>query len=345
MAANDQYDYIPSSILVTGGLGFIGSHVVIHLARYFPDYRIIVLDKLDSCASRRNLHSVENRVKIIIGDILSRDLINHILAEYKIDTVMHFAAQTHVDNSFDNSLSFTENNVMGTHNLLEAATHSLKNGGVKINRFIHVSTDEVYGETNEIRQEDMILTPTNPYAASKAAAEHIVRSYYNSFNLPIIISRGNNVYGPHQYPEKLIPKFINRLMRNLPCCIHGNGSNSRSFIYVSDAVNAFITLLHNGEVGETYNIASEFEISNLAVAKDLIKLMKSNKTENHIEFVEDRRFNDRRYKIDGHKLRNLGWTSNIEWFAGLALTIKWYKDNINYWPEIESALKPHPNIK
>lgn len=327
--------YIPENILITGGLGFIASHLVIQLVKLFK-YNIVVLDKYDVCASMNNLSSVADKVKIIIGDINSKNLVNFILREYKIDTIIHLAAQTHVDNSFGNSIAFTKNNVMGTHVLLEASHHA-KN---RIKRFIHVSTDEVYGETNEKMKENMVLSPTNPYAATKAAAEFLVKSYHKSFGLPIIITRGNNVYGPHQYPEKLIPKFINLLMRNEPCCIHGDGSNRRSFLYVTDVAKAFILLLHRGIIGETYNIGTDFEITNLDVARDLIKLM--NKNEKLIEYVEDRKFNDSRYQINTDKLDKLGWKPEVDWQTGLKHTINWYIENKNNWPSIEHVLVAHP---
>jgi UDP-glucose 4,6-dehydratase len=203
-------DFKPKNILVTGGAGFIASHVVIQLVKRFPEYKIVCFDKIDYCSSLSNLDSVKDclNFKFIKGNLLSADLINYVLEEENIDTILHAAAQTHVDNSFGNSFAFTENNVMGTHVLVECA----KNRGIQ--RFIHVSTDEVYGSSYEEDPrhiESDALEPTNPYAATKAAAENIVKSYYRSFKLPVIITRGNNVYGPHQYPEKVIPKFVSRL--------------------------------------------------------------------------------------------------------------------------------------
>ena|SRR3990167_6706337 len=327
-------------ILITGGLGFIGSHVVLNLCQNY-NYDIVVLDKLDSCASLKHIASVKHRLDCIIGDITDEKLVSNLFREYKFDTVMHFAAQTHVDNSFGNSINFTRTNVLGTHNLLEAAK-SLYQANI-LKRFIHVSTDEVYGETDSTMSEESILKPTNPYAASKAGAEMLVQSYYISFGLPIIITRGNNVYGPHQYPEKMIPKFINLLSRDKPCCLHGDGSHQRSFLYVTDVAEAFIILLHSGVIGEIYNIGTDFEISNKTTALDLIRLM--DKSENMIEFVADRAFNDRRYNIDSTKLHQLGWKPKINWEDGLKLTIDWYLSHQDYWPNVESILVPHPEIK
>jgi len=206
--------YEPKNILITGGAGFIASHVILLLVKKYPNYKIVNLDILDYCSSLKNLAEIEQfrNYKFVKGSIGSTDLVNYILKKEKIDTIMHFAAQSHVDNSFGNSLVFTQTNVLGTHVLLEAS----KVAGIK--RFIHVSTDEVYGEIDRAdgdASEEKVLEPTNPYAATKAAAEFIVKSYHRSFNLPIIITRGNNVYGPHQYPEKIIPKFILRFKKRI----------------------------------------------------------------------------------------------------------------------------------
>eukprot|EP01121_Diplochlamys_sp_Union-15-3_P006395 TRINITY_DN16894_c0_g1_i1.p1 TRINITY_DN16894_c0_g1~~TRINITY_DN16894_c0_g1_i1.p1 ORF type:complete len:362 (+),score=54.98 TRINITY_DN16894_c0_g1_i1:53-1087(+) len=336
--------YVPKKILLTGGAGFIGSHVLIHLVKNYPDYTIWNLDKLDYCSSLKNLEEIKNHPNyhFVKGDILSSDLINHLLSSHKIDTIMHFAAQSHVDNSFGNSIAFTRNNILGTHVLLECAkVHNVK-------RFVHVSTDEVYGESSfgEGVKENCVLAPTNPYAASKAGAEHLVQSYYRSFRLPVIITRGNNVYGPHQYPEKIIPKFIGLLERGKPCCIHGNGSHKRSFIHVSDVVRAFDAILHKGAIGETYNIGTSFEISTLDVAKKLIAEFGLTEQESkYTEFVADRPFNDLRYAIDPSKLHQLGWKEQVSWDEGVKQTFAWYKRfKFENWDNAEIALKPHPYI-
>ncbi|KAK3271374.1 rhm1-like protein [Cymbomonas tetramitiformis] len=238
-------DYVPQNILLTGGAGFICSHVVLRLVRAYPQYKIVVLDKLDYCASLNNLASVKDcpNFKFIKGDICSSDLVNFILTAENIDTIMHFAAQTHVDNSFGNSFEFTKNNILGTHVLLESAKI---HGGIK--RFIHVSTDEVYGETSVGSAtgnfEHNSLEPTNPYSATKAGAEMLVKAYQTSYNLPCIVTRGNNVYGPHQFPEKLIPKFVLLAQRGKKLPIHGDGSNTRSYMFVEDVAEAFEAVLH-----------------------------------------------------------------------------------------------------
>jgi dTDP-glucose 4,6-dehydratase len=238
------------------------------------------------------------------------DLLNHIFNVYKIDTVIIFAAQSNVQNSFDDALKYTYDNIVGTHTLLESAR---KYG--QLNKFIHISTDEVYGESllnedEEKKDEQSILCPTNPYAATKAGAELIANSYRYSFKMPIIITRGNNVYGPNQYPEKLIPKFIQLLKENKKVTIQGDGTSVRGFLHVKDTVKAFESILENGKIGEIYNIGCDenMEYSVMDIAKILIKMIKN--TDNYhewIEYIEDRPFNDKRYYISNEKIKKLGW--------------------------------------
>jgi dTDP-glucose 4,6-dehydratase len=239
---------------------------------------------------------------------------------HKIDMVIHFAAQSHVQNSFEDSLQFTKDNILGTHVLLESCR---KYG--KIQKFIHVSTDEVYGESmNNINEthktEHSILCPTNPYAATKASAELIAQSYNHSYNMPIVITRGNNVYGPNQYPEKLIPRFIQQLQNNQKVTIQGDGSAVRAFLHTEDTVRAFETILNDGVVGEIYNIGCDdnMEYSVLDVAKMLIKKIKN--TDNYdewITYIEDRPFNDQRYYISNEKVKNLGWSIKVSFEDGI----------------------------
>merc|ERR1712137_599366 len=337
--------YTPTNIMVTGGAGFIASHVVIRLVKNHPEYKVVCLDKMDYCSSLHNLDEVIDapNFKFVKGNICSADLIKYVLETEKIDTIIHAAAQTHVDNSFGNSFAFTENNVLGTHVLLESA----KKAGIR--RFIHVSTDEVYGSPyseEPSRKEGDVLEPTNPYAATKAAAENIARSYWYSFKMPIIVTRGNNVFGPHQYPEKVIPKFARRLMNGMPVCIHGDGSNSRHFIYVGDVAAAFDTIVHSGVDGEVYNIGCDDEFTNLEVAERLVKEMRPGIKEatEHIEFVADRPFNDVRYFINSEKLMALGWKTEVSFEDGLAKTIAWYRTVTKDWWDIgtDSALAAHP---
>ena len=320
------------NLLITGGCGFIGSNYINYIFNKYDDFNIINIDAMYYCASENNINKeVRNseRYKLIKGNLCSYDLVYHIVNDYKINYIIHFAAQSHVQNSFEDALQYTKDNIVGTHNLLEVVR---KYG--KIIKFIHVSTDEVYGESmiekNENKKtEESILCPTNPYAATKASAELIAQSYYYSFNIPIIITRGNNVYGPNQYPEKIIPKFIKLLKENNKVTIQGDGSNVRAFIHVDDVVKAFDIILEKGIIGEIYNIGSddneEYTVKN--VAEILIKKIKN--TENygeHIEYITDRPFNDKRYYISNEKIKNLGWNINENFDEGINRLVEHYND-------------------
>jgi len=314
------------NILVTGGCGFIGSNFINYYLSNNKNVNIINLDAMYYCADTNNINETirnSNNYKFIKGNLCSSDLLEYILSKYNVNMVVHFAAQSHVQNSFDDSLQYTKDNVLGTHTLLEAVRKYNK-----VSRFIHVSTDEVYGEsmidnTENKKTEASILCPTNPYAATKAAAEMIAISYYHSFKLPIIITRGNNVYGPNQYPEKLIPKFIKLLKEDIPVTIQGDGSNLRSFLHVYDVSRAFECILKNGKIGEIYNIGADdhLEYSILDITYKLLKLIKNieNKEDANkwITFVEDRPFNDKRYYISNDKVKQLGWTIKIDFDEGL----------------------------
>ncbi|XP_078431259.1 rhamnose biosynthesis 1 isoform X2 [Wolffia australiana] len=336
--------YTPKNILITGAAGFIASHVANRLVRKYPDYKIVVLDKLDYCSNLKNLEPsrASPNFKFVKGDIASADLVNYLLITESIDTIMHFAAQTHVDNSFGNSFEFTKNNIYGTHVLLEACKVT---GQIK--RFIHVSTDEVYGETDEDaivgNHEASQLLPTNPYSATKAGAEMLVMAYGRSYGLPVITTRGNNVYGPNQFPEKLIPKFILLAMRGSPLPIHGDGCNVRSYLYCEDVAEAFEVVLHRGEVGHVYNIGTKKERRVIDVAKDICKLFDRD-PESVIKFVENRPFNDQRYFLDDQKLKYLGWAERTPWEEGLRLTMDWYTNNPDWWGDVSGALLPHPRM-
>jgi UDP-glucose 4,6-dehydratase len=312
--------FSPTNLLVTGGCGFIGSNFINYYKEKNPNVKIINFDKLDYCSDKNGV----NHDKLVIGNLKNKDLVVHILNEHNIDTVIHFAAQTHVDNSFGNSLEFTIDNILGTHTLLECC--KVYN---KIKRFIHISTDEVYGEVDIDHtgcNEKSLLNPTNPYAATKAGAEFIARSYYYSFKMPIIITRGNNVYGPRQYPEKLIPKFINQLMNNKKCTIHGKGETRRNFIYVDDVVKAIEIILQKGIINNIYNIGTNNEYSVSEIADKLIKYLKPNdKVEDWIQFVTDRNFNDYRYAIKSNELHELGWKEETNFDKGFDNTIKWFQ--------------------
>lgn len=312
-------DYVPKNVLVTGGCGFIGSHFINESPE---EWNVVCLDKMDYCARKEYC---KKSCPIYVGSICDAELVKRILIENNIDTVVHFAAQTHVDNSFGNSIAFTLDNVLGTHVLIEACREY-----GKIQRFVHISTDEVYGEVSatEISTETSLLNPTNPYAATKAAAEFIVRSYVHSYQFPAVITRGNNVYGPHQYPEKLIPRFTLCLLNNQKCPIHGSGETRRNFIHVKDTVGAVRAVLQKGSIGETYNIGTCNEYSVNEIYTILLKKLKPDaQWADFRENVADRNFNDKRYNIDPSKLRSLGWSEQVEFEKGIEETIEWYKQN------------------
>lgn len=302
-----------TSLLITGGYGFIGSNFINYYYNTNKEVKIVNVDALYYCANENNvferIRNDQTRYKFYHLN-LAETTVEKILIDHDIDLVIHFAAQSHVQNSFSDALQYTKDNVLGTHMLLEACR---KYG--KIKKFIHVSTDEVYGESmlsdDEKKTEESVLCPTNPYAATKAGAELIAQSYYYSFKMPIIITRGNNVYGPNQYPEKLIPKFIKLLQEGKKVTIQGDGSNVRAFLHVDDVCSAFELILEIGEIGEIYNIGSdeESEMSVLDVAKLLINKIKGQMVNcnDWIDYIEDRPFNDKRYYISNKKLKALGW--------------------------------------
>lgn len=326
------------NLLVTGGCGFIGSNFINHFSKAYPDIHIYNLDKMDYCANERSVECKDSpKYTFIRGNICNTDLVMHLYQSHDIDTVVHFAAQSHVDNSFGNSMTFTQNNVLGTHNLLECARVYGKLG-----KFVHVSTDEVYGEVDRTQTEGGVLNPTNPYAATKAAAEFIVKSYHISFGIPCIITRGNNVYGPYQYPEKVIPRFIMLVSEGEKLTIQGTGSNTRTFIHAFDVAKAFATIVVKGVVGEVYNIGSREEHSVMEIARLVIAAVRPNdKLEDWITFVRDRDFNDQRYDIDTSKLKLLGWSEEVPFAEGLQSTIEWYAKVAlpnGFWPEIKMTI-------
>lgn len=314
------------NILVTGGCGFIFSNVINHIFYSFNG-NLINIDAMFYCASEKNIDEKirdDKRYKFIKGDICDFNLIAFILKEYKIEIVIHAGALTHVDHSFNQSLEYTRNNVLGTHTLLEACRQY-----GKIEKFINISTDEVYGSSNHSdinsKDESSLLYPTNPYAASKACAEMICHSYIESFNMPIITTRSNNIFGPNQYPDKVIPKFIQLLMENKKLTIHGNGCQIRGFLYTKDVCKAFETILNKGKIGEIYNISSPYEYSVIDIAKMLIEKVKNTKNyDEWITYVEDRPFNDQRYFINDSKLKDLGWKIEYSFEKALDETIEHY---------------------
>ena len=324
------------AILITGGCGFIGSNYINALLRtkLFNgkafDY-VINIDKLDYCSAEDNvIESSDAKYIFVKGSVCDKELLRTLFDTYAIEYIVHFAAQTHVDNSFDNSIDYTTDNILGTHQLLECCRLYGK-GNIK--RFIHMSTDEVYGELSTIHCKDSdetaLLNPTNPYAATKAGAEFIVRSYYYSYNIPIVIIRCNNVYGERQYPEKIIPKFITLLKENKKITIHGTGLTRRNFIYIDDVVRAIDIIATEGVDNNVYNIGSTDEYNVLEIATLLLHQMKGTgnsdeKIEDWVEYTKDRNFNDFRYAIDTTKLNAIGWKKSVPFHEGLNKTVEWY---------------------
>lgn len=319
-------------VCITGGAGFIGSHFINFMWAKYSKLKIINLDCMYYCSNMLNVNAeiredVGGRYKFYKTDLAGAQAVTElrgILNTHAVTHVVHFAAQSHVQNSFGESLQYTRDNVMGTHNLLEAARLY-----GKIQRFIHVSTDEVYGESDSIgdcKTESSLLSPTNPYAATKAAAEMIAQSYYRSFKLPLIITRGNNVYGPNQYPEKLIPRFVSLLQDGKKLTVQGTGEHIRSFIHVSDVCSAFDIIISKGTTGEIYNIGGDesSDYSVMEVAKILIKEINgdtaigdTSSDVEWIEYVDDRPFNDKRYYISNDKLKQLGWNPQVDFMEGI----------------------------
>lgn len=301
---------------------------------------------MDYCASTNNVKCLEQypNFEFVYGDITSGNDVLRALKKYQVDTIFHFAAQSHVDLSFGNSFQFTKTNVEGTHCMLECAVKA------NVRRFIHISTDEVMGEVgydDEDLLENSVLAPTNPYSASKAAAEMYVHAYAKSFKLPVIIVRSNNVYGPHQFPEKIIPKFSCLLHAGQPVMLHGDGYNTRRYLYAGDAADAFDTILHKGKMGEIYNVDSSDEVSNRELAFKLLNIfgIPEHEQRKHIHFTRDRPFNDKRYAVNGDKLRTLGWVQQTQFEDGIRTTVDWYRQHgQTWWGDIQNVLTPFPVV-
>jgi dTDP-glucose 4,6-dehydratase len=308
-------------LLVTGGAGFIGSEFVNQVS---PDrsVEITVLDSLTYAGDLRNLENCRDLVDFAEIDIRNRSELGSLFAKKQFTHVVHFAAESHVDNSISNPTIFAETNVLGTLNLLEFSRK------YEVQRFLHISTDEVYGSVKEgFSTETSPLNPSSPYSASKAAAEHFVFSFMHTFKLPILMVRCSNNYGPRQFPEKLIPHFISKLLKNEPVPVYGDGKNVREWLHVSDCARGIASVLFDGEIGEIYNISSGIFRENLEVTKMLVKMM--GKESNLIEFVADRKGHDFRYAIDSSKIRtDLGWKPQVDLEEGLEETIEWFTRNL-----------------
>ena len=317
-------------LLVTGGAGFIGNCFIRHILNKYPDYKVINLDALTYCGNLSNLKDIEANpnYKFVHGNICDEALVNELVS--KVDCVINFAAESHVDNSIKSSKIFFETNVLGTLNLLEASKKA------KIKKFIQISTDEVYGSIKDgFFDESSLIAPNNPYAASKASADLLVRSYYQTYGFPAIITRCTNNYGPYQYPEKLIPFFISKLLRDEKVPVYGDGMQIRDWLYVYDHCEAIDLVLHQGTLGEVYNIGGHNEKTNLEITKLILSSM--GKDDDYIEYVEDRLGHDRRYALSNEKIINeLGWEPKTSFEKGIKDTISWYLDNQNWIKNIES---------
>lgn len=313
-------------LLVTGGAGFIGSNFIRQIMTLHPDFEIVNLDNLTYAGNLNSLKDMEKNplYTFIKGDICNRDLVSSILTRHSVDKIIHFAAESHVDRSIADSSAFVKTNVLGTHILLECAReHALSS-------FIHISTDEVYGSTSSGSfNEKAILNPSSPYSASKAGSDLLALSYFTTYNLPIIITRCTNNFGPFQYPEKLIPRFVTNLISDKKVPVYGTGENVRDWIHVSDHCRAIEFLLQKGDYGEIYNIGGGNEKTNLQITQMILKLLK--KDTSMIEYVANRPGHDFRYSLDCSKLHALGWKPTYSFEEGLRDTVSWYLQNAWWW--------------
>ena len=335
------------TILVTGGAGFIGSHVVRLFVNKYPDYRIVNLDNLTYAGNLENLKDIENKPNYVFehGDIVDKLFINSLFDKYQFDSVIHLAAESHVDRSISNPMEFIYTNVVGTVNLLNAAKNLWKSDS-KDKLFYHVSTDEVYGSLGETGYfvETTPYDPQSPYSASKASSDHFVRAYGNTYKFPFVISNCSNNYGENQFPEKLIPLFINNIKNNKSLPVYGDGLFTRDWLYVVDHARAIDKVFHEGKVGETYNIGGFNEWTNIDLIKLLCKLMDEHlgnslgTSEKLITYVKDRPGHDKRYAIDATKIqKDLGWEPSLQFEEGLAKTVAWYLDNQEWLERITSG--------
>ena len=339
------------NILITGGAGFIGSHLTRLFVTNYPEYNIVNLDKLTYAGNLENLKDIEDKSNyaFVKGDITDIDLIKKIFEENKFTAVLHCAAESHVDRSISDPLAFVRTNVLGTATLLQTAKEFWKdNYSNKI--FYHISTDEVYGSLGDegFFIEETSYDPRSPYSASKASSDHFVRAFYHTYKLPVIISNCSNNYGPYHFPEKLIPLCINNILHKKPLPIYGKGENVRDWLFVEDHVKAIDIIFHNGKVGETYNIGGHNEWKNIDIIKELCKQMdeklgrEKGESEKLITFVKDRAGHDMRYAIDASKLKNeLGWKPSLQFEEGLSKTIDWYLNNTEWLQHVTNGEYQH----
>jgi dTDP-glucose 4,6-dehydratase len=335
------------TLLITGGAGFIGSHVVRRLVNRYPEYTIVNLDALTYAGNLENLNDVANcpNYKFIKGNIVDASYINQLFEQFSFDGVIHLAAESHVDRSITNPMEFIMTNIVGTINLLNAARNAWKND-YEEKRFYHISTDEVYGSLGHegFFTEETPYDPQSPYSASKASSDHLVRAYGNTYNLPVVISNCSNNYGPNQFPEKLIPLVINNIKNKKSLPGYGQGLNVRDWLYVEDHAAAIDLIFHDGKPGETYNIGGNNEWKNIDIVKKICEIMDkrlgnpAGTSENLITYVKDRAGHDLRYAIDASKIKNeLGWEPEHQFEDGIEKTIDWYLKNDDWMKNITSG--------